>query len=130
MLPCALPSHGAVTTGSPSTAPAAPTITSIATNKFVFTQRCDGSWSVVSVPSAPRLMITPAPAMIVSRKNHLPMLRGQSGVVERIARYLGVRPAVELGRLRAARDALAALAALPQWRSRIEEDGCKMGAGT
>ena len=44
-------------------------------------------------------------------ENHLPKLRGfrNSEVRMEIAGYLGVRPAVELGLLRAARDALAAL---------------------
>ena len=44
-------------------------------------------------------------------ENHLPKLCGfrNSEVRMEIAGYLGVRPAVELGRLRAARDVIAAL---------------------
>ena len=44
-------------------------------------------------------------------ENHLPKLRGfrNSEVRMAIAGFVGVRPAVELGRLRAARDVVAAL---------------------
>ena len=50
-------------------------------------------------------------------ENHLPKLRGfrNSEVRMAIAGFLGVRPAAELGRLRAARDVVAALlAAYPE----------------
>ena len=44
-------------------------------------------------------------------ENHLPKLRGfrNSEVRMAIAGFVGARPAVELGRLRAARDVVAAL---------------------
>ena len=71
----------------------------------------------MSVPCEPRLVVTAAPTLRRSARtaarleNHLPKLRGfrNSEVRIEIAGYLGVRPAIELGRLRAARDALAAL---------------------
>ena len=71
----------------------------------------------MSVPCEPRLVVTAAPTLRRSdrtaarRENHLPKLRGfrNSEVRMEIAGYLGVRPAVELGLLRAARNVLAAL---------------------
>ena len=80
------------------------TTTTTATTKRVRTQQPDGSWSApVSVPCEPRLVVTAARV-----ENHLPKLRGfrNSEVRMAIAGFLGVRAAAELGRLRAARDAL------------------------
>ena len=63
------------------------------------------------------LVVTAAPTLRRSARtaarveNHLPKLRGfrNSEVRIAIASFVGVRPAVELGRLRAARDVVAAL---------------------
>ena len=72
----------------------------------------------MSVPCEPRLVVTAAPTLRRSARtaarvpeNHLPKLRGfrNSEVRMAIAGFVGVRPAVELGRLRAARDVVAAL---------------------
>ena len=100
---------------APTTTPAFTTTTTTATTKRVYTQRPDGGWSApVSVPCEPRLVVTAtavsAPAAS-PLENHLPKLRGfrNSEVRMEIAGYLGVRPAAELGLLRAARDVLAAL---------------------
>ena len=68
----------------------------------------------MSVPCEPRLVVTavatdePAAARV---ENHLPKLRGHGNSRARmaIAGFVGVRPAAELGRLRAARDVVAAL---------------------
>ena len=126
----------------PQTTTTFTTTTTTATTKRVRTQQPDGGWSApVSVPCEPHLVVTaaaspPAPAMApapaswwarimhsITRprppdptaENHLPKLRGfrNSEVRMLIASYLGVRPAVELARLRAARDVVAAL---PQQR--------------
>ena len=104
---------------APTTAtPTYTTTTTTATTKRVRTQQPDGSWSApVSVPCEPRLVVTAAPTLRRSARtaarleNHLPKLRGfrNSEVRMEIAGYLGVRPAAELGLLRAARDVLAAL---------------------
>ena len=76
------------------------------------------SWSApVSVPCEPRLVVTAAPTLRRSARtaarleNHLPKLRGfrNSEVRMAVASYLGVRGALELGRLRAAWEVLAAL---------------------
>ena len=75
-------------------------------------QQPDGSGSsAVSVPCEPRLVVTAAPtnepaAAQVKVENHLPKLRGHGNTRARmaIAGFLGVHPAGELGRLRAARD--------------------------
>ena len=100
---------------APYDPPTYTTTTATATTKRVRTQQPDGSWSApVSVPCEPRLVVTAttvsAPAAS-PLENHLPKLRGfrNSEVRMEIAGYLGVRPAAELGRLRAARDVLAAL---------------------
>ena len=94
------------------------TTTTTATTKRVRTQRPDGGWSApVSVPCEPRLVVTAAPTLRRSARtaarveNHLPKLRGfrNSEVRMAIAGFVGVRPAAELGRLRAARDVVAAL---------------------
>ena len=94
------------------------TTTTTATTNRVRTQWLDGGWSVpVSVPCEPRLVVTAAPTLRRSARtaarveNHLPKLRGfrNSEVRMAIAGFVGVRPAVELGRLRAARDVVAAL---------------------
>ena len=91
------------------------TTTFTTTTKRVRTQQPDGGWSApVSVPCEPRLVVTAAttsePAA-ARAENHLPKLRGfrNSEVRMAIAGFVGVRPAVELGRLRAARDVVAAL---------------------
>ena len=71
----------------------------------------------MSVPCEPRLVVTAAAVPAASPlENHLPKLRGfrNSEVRMEIAGYLGVRPAAELGLLRAARDALAALPEVDQ----------------
>ena len=102
---------------APHTTPTFTTTTTTATTKRVRTQQPDGSWSApVSVPCEPRLVVTAAPtlrrsARTAAPENQLPKLRGfrNSEVRMEIAGYLGVRPAAELGLLRAARDALAAL---------------------
>ena len=100
------------------TTPTFTTTTTTTTTKRVLTQRPDGGWSApVSVPCEPRLVVTAAPTIRRSARtaarveNHLPKLRGfrNSEVRIAIAGFLGVRPAVELGRLRAARDVVAAL---------------------
>ena len=73
----------------------------------------------MSVPCEARLVVTAAPTLRRSARtaarleNHLPKLRGfrNSEVRMEIAGYLGVRPAAELGLLRAARDVLAAVIA-------------------
>ena len=103
---------------APYNPPTYTTTTTTATTKRVRTQQPDGSWSApVSVPCEPRLVVTAAPTLRRSARtaarleNHLPKLRGfrNSEVRMEIAGYLGVRPAAELGLLRAARDVLAAL---------------------
>ena len=103
---------------APYTPPTYITTTTTVSTKRVRTQQPDGSWSApVSVPCEPRLVVTAAPTLRRSARtaarleNHLPKLRGfrNSEVRMEIAGYLGVRPAAELGLLRAARDALAAL---------------------
>ena len=103
---------------APTTTPTFTTTTTTATTKRVRTQRPDGGWSApVSVPCEPRLVVTAAPTLRRSARtaarveNHLPKLRGfrNSEVRMAIAGFVGVRPAVELGRLRAARDVVAAL---------------------
>ena len=105
---------------APYNPPTYTTTTTTATTKRVRTQQPDGSWSApVSVPCEPRLVVTAAPTFRRSTRtaapapleNHLPKLRGfrNSEVRMEIAGYLGVRPAAELGLLRAARDVLAAL---------------------
>ena len=102
----------------PQTTTTFTTTTTTATTKRVRTQRPDGGWSApVSVPCEPRLVVTAAPTLRRSARtaarveNHLPKLRGfrNSEVRMAIAGFVGVRPAVELGRLRAARDVMAAL---------------------
>ena len=72
----------------------------------------------MSVPCEPRLVVTAAPtlrgsARTAAPENHLPKLRGfrNSEVRMEIAGYLGVRPAAELGLLRAARDVLVSVMA-------------------
>ena len=97
----------------------ATTTTFTTTTKRVRTQQPDGGWSApVSVPCEPRLVVTAAPTVRRSARtaarvpeNHLPKLRGfrNSEVRVAIAAFAGVRPAVELGRLRAAWDVVAAL---------------------
>ena len=100
---------------APTTTTTFTTTTTTATTKRVRTQRPDGGWSApVSVPCAPRLVVTAAPTNEPAAEpveNHLPKLRGfrNSEVRMAIAGFGGVRPAAELGRLRAARDALVAL---------------------
>ena len=105
---------------APSTHPARTcTTTTTATTKRVRTQRPDGSWSdPVTVPCEPRLAVTAAPTIRRSERvaarvgeNHLPKLRSFRNTEVRIgiAGFLGVRPALDLARLRAARDVLAAL---------------------
>ena len=103
---------------APTTTTTFITTTTTATTKRVRTQRPDGGWSApVSVPCEPRLVVTAAPTLRRSARtaarveNHLPKLRGfrNSEVRMAIAGFVGVRPAVELGRLRAARDVVAAL---------------------
>ena len=106
---------------APYNPPTYTTTTTTATTKRVRTQQPDGSWSApVSVPCEPRLVVTAtnpraadADGWFTRRQpeNHLPKLRGfrNSEVRMEIAGYLGVRPAAELGLLRAARDVLAAL---------------------
>ena len=92
------------------------TTTTTATTNRVRAQWLDGGWSVpVSVPCEPRLVVTAAPtnepAAVRTDENHLPKLRGHRNTRARmaIAGFLGVRPAAELRRLRAARDVMAAL---------------------
>ena len=93
---------------APYTPPTYTTTTTTATTKRVRTQQPDGSWSApVSVPCEPRLVVTAtaAPAPSASPpENQLPKLRGAGNAKARmeIAGYLGVRPAAELGLLRAA----------------------------
>ena len=107
---------------APSTHPACTTTTATtttATTKRVRTQRPDGSWSdPVTVPCEPRLVVTATPTVrrsggVAARmgENHLPKLRGFRNTEVRIgiAGFLGVRPALDLARLRAARDVLAAV---------------------
>ena len=103
---------------APTTTTTFTTTTTTATTKRVRTQRPDGGWSApVSVPCEPRLVVTAAPTLRRSARtaarveNHLPKLRGfrNSEVRMAIAGFVGVRPAAELGRLRAARDVVAAL---------------------
>ena len=102
----------------PQTTTTFTTTTTTATTKRVRTQQPDGGWSApVSVPCEPRLVVTAAPTLRRSARtaarveNHLPKLRGfrNSEVRMAIAGFLGVRPPVELGRLRAVRDVVAAL---------------------
>ena len=68
-------------------------------------------------------MVMAAPAMVVSAMNHLPKLRGHQNSRARmaIAGFLGVRPAVELGRLRVARDVVVALPEPEEWEWEEEE---------
>ena len=103
---------------APTTTPTFTTTTTTATTKRMRTQQPDGGWSApVSVPCEPRLVVTAAPTLRRSARtaarveNHLPKLRGfrNSEVRMAIAGFVGVRPAAELGRLRAARDVVAAL---------------------
>ena len=103
---------------APTTTPTFTTTTTTATTKRVYTQRPDGGWSApVSVPCEPRLVVTAAPTLRRSARtaarveNHLPKLRGfrNSEVRMAIAGFVGVRPAVELGRLRAAWEVVTAL---------------------
>ena len=102
---------------APTTTTAFTTTTTTATTKRVRTQQPDGGWSApVSVPCESRLVVTAAPTIRRSARtaarveNHLPKLRGfrNSEVRMAIAGFVGVRPAAELGRLRAARDVVAA----------------------
>ena len=101
---------------APTTTTTFTTTTTTATTKRVRTQRPDGGWSApVSVPCEPRLVVavvpTPDEQAAARVENHLPKLRGHRNSRARmaIAGFVGVRPAVELGRLRAARDVVAAL---------------------
>ena len=108
---------------APNTHPACTTTTTTATTtattKRVRTQRPDGSWSdPVTVPCEPRLVVMAAPTaqrsgprVAARAENHLPKVRGFRNTEVRIgiAGFLGVRPALDLARLRAARDVLAAL---------------------
>lgn len=89
--------------------------------KSVRTQRPGGSWSdPVFVPCEPRLALTAAATIRFSGRttrihpvaeNHLPKLRGFRNTEARkaIAAFLGVRGPLELTRLRAARDVVAAI---------------------
>ena len=103
------------------------TTTTTATTKRVRTQRPDGGWSApVSVPCEPRLVVTAAPTNERAAErveNHLPKLRGfrNSEVRMAIAGFMGVRPALELGRLRAARDVV--------WRPKAVREGMVEKAG-
>ena len=103
-----------------TTTPAVTTTTATATTKRVRTQRPDGSWSdPVTVPCEPRLVVMAAaptaqrsgPRVAARAENHLPKVRGFRNTEVRIgiASFLGVRPALDLARLRAARDVVAAL---------------------
>ena len=103
-----------------NTTPAHTTTTTTATTKRVRTQRPDGGWSdPATVPCEPRLVVTAAPTVRRSEReaarvdyvNHLPKLRGLRNTEVRmeIAGFLGVRSALDLARLRAARDVVAAL---------------------
>ena len=100
---------------APHTTPTFTTTTTTVTTKRIRTQRPGGGWSApVSVPCELRLVVTVAPTdeTVAARvENHLPKLRGHGNSRARmaIAGCVGVRPAVELGRLRAARDVVAAL---------------------
>ena len=103
---------------APTTTPTFTTTSTTATTKRVRTQQTDGGWAApVSVPCEPRLVVTAAPTIRRSARtaarveNHLPKLRGfrNSEVRMAIAGFMGVLPAVELGRLRAARDVVATL---------------------
>ena len=107
---------------APNTTPACTTTITTATTKRVRTQRPDGSWShPVTVPCDARLAVTAAPTIGTIRRsrrvaarmgeNHLPKLRGFGNTEVRmeIAGFLGVRSVLQLRRLRAARDVLAAL---------------------
>ena len=98
----------------------ATTTTVTVTTKRVRTQRSDGGWSdPVTVPCEPRLAVTAAPTIPRSaqvaaaqvEENHLPKLRGFRNTEVRIgiAGFLGVREALDLARLRAAWDVVAAL---------------------
>ena len=98
----------------------ATTTTVTVTTKRVRTQRSDGGWSdPVTVPCEPRLAVTAAPTIPRSaqvaaaqvEENHLPKLRRFRNTEVRIgiAGFLGVREALDLARLRAARDVVAAL---------------------
>ena len=105
---------------APDNTPACTATTTTATAKRVRTQRPDGSWSdPVTVPCEPHLVVTAAPtirrsgrveARVGLGQNHLPKLRGyrNSEVRIEIAAFLGVREALDLKRLRAARDVLRA----------------------
>ena len=103
-----------------TTACATTTTTTIATTKRVRTQRPDGSWGdPVTVPCEPRRVVTAAPTarrsgqgqVAVRVENHLPKLRGfrNTQVRMEIAGFLGVRGALDLARLRAVRDVVAAV---------------------
>ena len=103
---------------APHTTSTFTTTTTTFTTKRVRIQQPDGGWSApVSVPCEPHLVVTAAPTLRRSTRtaarveNHLPKLRGfrNSEVRMAIACFVGVRPAAELGRLRAARDVVAAL---------------------
>ena len=85
------------------------------TTKRVRTQRSNGSWSApITVPCEPRLVAAPTPTgqgqggarAATWLENHLPKLRGfrNTEVRMEIAGFLGVRSALDLQRLRAARD--------------------------
>ena len=101
-----------------SSTPTVTTTTTTATTKRVSTQRPDGGWSdPVTVPCEPHLVVTAAPTIQRSKRvaaraeNHLSKLRGFRNTEVRIgiAGFLGVREALDLKRLRAARDVLVAL---------------------
>jgi len=99
---------------APDATPAYTKTSTTATTKRVRTQRPDGSFSApVVVPCEPRQVITATPTTTISSTqqpaNQLPKLRGfgNSEVRMAVASYLGVRPAAELGRLRAAHEVLA-----------------------
>jgi hypothetical protein len=98
---------------APHSTPAFATTTTTVNAKRVYTQRPDGGWSApVSVPCEPRLMVTAKNVETAAQvENHLPKLRGHRNLRARmaIAGFVGVRPAIELGRLRAARDVVATL---------------------
>ena len=100
---------------APTTTTTFTTTTITATTNRVRTQQPDGGWNApVSVPCEPHVVLTavatddPVAARVV---NHLPKLRGHQNLWARmaIAGFMGVRPATELGRLRAVRDVVAAV---------------------
>ena len=103
---------------APYTTPACTTTMTTVNTKRVRTQRPDGRWSdPITVPCEPHLVVTAAPTIRRSQRvaarveTHLPKLRGFGNTKVRmeIAEFLGVRSALELRRLRAARDVLVAL---------------------